>query len=244
MKSSRISQGALVLALALCTLSGMSRGSADQAQPVGVVVAVSGQATVFVRDKKAEKVALGQSLFEGDRIRTGSNGRLSLVLTDGSQLKVNYDTDLILQQKAVKGEKVSRAINSLKVLVGDIWAKITHHPDESFVFDTPSSVAAIKGSEGQVFVGKDRSSCYKWLVDNLQVGNQYGMVMCGPHQQTCVAFGSAPDTPTAYNPGPDNWYQEKGGQGQSGDTIPVELLLRDKSSGKEQKVILNFKKNP
>ena len=128
---------ALILSLGLVV-------SLQAAPPAGVVTSVSGKVSLYTAAKadKAAALKAGQQLYAGDRLLTGANGRAALVLTDGTQLKLNYNTDITLRDKDSKGRASERGIGSIKLAIGGLWAKVTKK-NSRLEFDTPAAVAAV-----------------------------------------------------------------------------------------------------
>lgn len=183
------------LALAL----GAPLAAATKREPAGVITSISGQVDLYLRPAPALKVAataaaplvkaphLGQTLFAGDRLKTGANGRVALVLTDGTQLKLNYNTDATLSDRNSKGRTSARGIAAIKILFGQLWAKVTKK-DSTLEFDTPSAVAAVKGTEPLITVGPDGSICVQLRSGKVRMSNELsGAVTLDPNQQICVA---------------------------------------------------------
>jgi hypothetical protein len=192
--------------------------------PAGVVTSASGKITLYSAAKanKAGALRLGQQLYAGDRVQTGANGRLALVLTDGTQLKVNYNTDITLRDKDTKGRESARGIASIKVALGDLWAKVTKK-NSRLEFETPSAVAAVKGTTLELNVTLDEL-CAKLKEGKLDVANDLGGVSLTDLQMTCVRRGQKPPKPQAWD-GKDSWTGNVGGA--SGAEVDIEYTDGD-----------------
>ncbi len=128
--------GGLMLALLPASLK------AEPARSAAVTVKVSGSVTVQADGGTEEALARGARLNDGDRIRTGSDGRAVLVFTDDkSQLKLTPLTDLVLHADR-SGGKVDKEV---EMSVGTLWSKVTRQEGE-FRIATPTSVASVKGT--------------------------------------------------------------------------------------------------
>lgn len=224
----RIATGVLALFLAL----GGSLTAADR-QPGGVATLVQGEVTRF-EGEKSSALKLGGAVYAGDRIKTGANGRAALVLADGTQVKLNFNTDLVLRDTDSKGAKSPRGIGSVKIFLGSVWGKITKKGSR-FEFDTPSSVAAVKGSAGEVIVSPDGRTCYVWEEGVLHVFNDLGAVDMNPMTQMCMAKGFKPGKPTPLTQDQINtWHQ---GSATSG-TLKVQVRDVD---GTDKELILEYR---
>jgi FecR-like protein len=90
MKSGRIFFGLIVLFVVACPAL---------AQEVGKIMSIVGTAEVL-RKEQWQSVSLYETLQAGDVVRTGPGSRLAVLLADGSQLKVNANSQLLLKQVA------------------------------------------------------------------------------------------------------------------------------------------------
>jgi hypothetical protein len=190
----------MYLALLSLVLAG-----ALSAGPVGVVTTVSGKVLLYsaaAPDKGAE-LKLGSSLQAGDRLKTGANGRAALVLVDGTQVKINYNTDITLRDKDSSGKASSRGVASIKIALGDLWAKVTKK-DSRLEFDTPAAVAAVKGTEPIFNVSETGDLCAKLREGHLQFNNPLGQMEMAALEQICIVKGQAPPKPTKYDPSTDH----------------------------------------
>lgn len=204
--------------------------------PAGVVTSVSGKVSLYGgADKAAKSVALkpGKQLYAGDRLLTGANGRVGLVLTDGTQLKLNYNTDITLRDKDSKGKAAERGIGSIKVALGGLWAKVTKK-NSRLEFDTPAAVAAVKGTTLELEVSLDEL-CAKLAEGKLDVANDLGGASLTELQMLCVTKGKKPGTPMAWN-GKDTWANQVGGA----SSAEVEIKFNDNDTDKT--IILEYGK--
>jgi ferric-dicitrate binding protein FerR (iron transport regulator) len=110
------------------------------------------------------------------------------VLTDGTQLKLNYNTDITLRDKDSKGKASARGIGSIKLTLGDLWAKVTKK-NSRLEFDTPAAVAAVKGTEPLLSVSQDGGLCVKLREGSLELLNDLGAAKLGELEQICLKKG-------------------------------------------------------
>ena len=90
MKSGRIFFELIFLLMAACPAL---------AQEVGKVMSIVGTAEVL-RKERWQSVSPHETLQAGDIVRTGPGSRVAVLLADGSQLKVNANSQLLLKQVA------------------------------------------------------------------------------------------------------------------------------------------------
>jgi len=142
----------LVLAatLALGGLRGL--GAAESAKSVAVTVKATGEVLLTAAGTKSERgLKAGDRLSDGDRVRTGADGRAVLVFTDDkSQLKLTPQTDLVLRATRA-GSRVDKEVD---MAGGTVWSKVTRQQGE-FRIATPTSVASVKGTAWWTRAGAD-----------------------------------------------------------------------------------------
>jgi len=85
----------------------------------------------------------GAVLNSGDAIQT-KEGMAEVVYPDESVLKVKNDTSMTLSE--LKDGGTGQLTRKIKIMVGDIWAKITPGTSTRTEFETPTTVAAVKGT--------------------------------------------------------------------------------------------------
>jgi hypothetical protein len=226
----------ILIAILCLGLSAVVRSADQAATPAGVVTTLSGKVTLYMASKagKTGDLRLGQQLYAGDRLLTGANGRLAMVLTDGTQLKLNYNTDMTLLDKDSKGKASERGIASIKVALGGLWAKVTKK-NSRLEFDTPSAVAAVKGTTLQLDVKLDEL-CAQLYEGKLAISNDLGASDLSSLQQLCVSKGFAPGKPTSFD-GKQTWSQEIG----KATGAEVEVDYTD-SNGQGQVLKLDYSK--
>ncbi len=92
-------------------------------------------------------VAVGGTLAEGDRIRTGAASRTEMKLRDGSLVRLGEKSQFTLQASTF-GPKASQRHFSGKLLAGRVWAAVVKlvGADSSFEVSTPNAVAGVRGT--------------------------------------------------------------------------------------------------
>ncbi len=130
----------------------------------------------------------GTRLNSGNRVRTGANSMATLIFTDDkSLLKIRSDTEISLE-----GERQAGAVSKrLTVDVGELLAKITKGGG-GYRLETPSGVAAVKGTEFYLLVAEDGSATAIVLDGIVELINSLGSVLVGSGQTGTMQRGSAP----------------------------------------------------
>ncbi len=206
--------------------------------------AENGIGTLFVKNGQVEllrnsktkwiKAKKGMLLFEGDRLKTRELARAAVILDDGSIIRLNENTDLFFKVRQAKKK------NRIKLLLGHLWAKVKKldHGQELEI-ETPSAVAAIKGTEFELKVlpdGKVRLIVWDGLVDFF---NSHGKVVVRASQESTSEKDQAPGEPKKVNlESRDQWF---GSVVDIPSSKTLKLKIKDKD-GKEQKLDIKYEK--
>ncbi|MCD4814394.1 FecR family protein [bacterium] len=183
-------------------------------------------------DGKNEKAYKQMHLYEGDKIETGELARAALLLHDGSMIKLNENSTMQLEISVKKSKK-----NRIKLLFGHLWAKVKKQ-ESNLEIETPSAVAAIKGTMLEILVKQIITELIVWD-GSVGLRNPQGNVLVGVGQRSSAKKGKAPSKPTKVDLEKlDNWFD-------SVVNIPrtktLKTTIRDKD-GKEQKLNIKYDK--
>jgi hypothetical protein len=107
---------AIVTFIAICCSFAASKAYAQA--PTASITAVSGSATI-ARAGRSFPATNGAAVQVGDRIDTGTDGRLTLTLSDGSQMELTESSSLVLTENNLNpnGTRSSTKVNLLGGLV-------------------------------------------------------------------------------------------------------------------------------
>jgi hypothetical protein len=141
--------GAGIILMAAAAVVLLARGSGAVSTPaedttVGTVLYVSfgPMASIDREGKEIKPLKRGTMLMEKDVIKT-LDAQVQIMLNDGSVIRLNKNTTLELKAKSKEKQ------NRLKLLIGHLWAKVKKQ-DTGLEIETPSAVAAIKGTELEI----------------------------------------------------------------------------------------------
>lgn len=160
----------------------------------GTAVIKSCEGEVMIKAAGADKwvpAKANATLNSGDSIQT-KTGTAEVVYPDKSVLKVKNNTTTTLSE--MKDEKSGKLTRKVKIMMGDMWAKITPGTPTKTEFETPSAVAAVKGTEVSFSVAADGTT--QVLTDSglvtLQVGQSMSVDIGGGQavQVTATADGA------------------------------------------------------
>ena len=134
----------------------------------------------------------------GDIITTRENGRLQMVLSDGSQINVGSGSTLKVATYQPVVHHTQVELNSGRLRV---WQVPVGGPTSSWTLQTPTSAAELLGTEVIVEAQPDATTVYcldgMTSVRNVDSGVS-GHVILHPGQFTTVKRGAAPAEPSAY----------------------------------------------
>src|ERR1051325_8899288 len=97
----------------------------------------------------------GTGLANGDFVRT-MNGRANILFTDQSVITLSEGTTVQIQERMLAGS-VSRRITQY---IGNLWFNITKVTGTETTLETPTAVAAIRGTQGTQEVPNDNQSTH------------------------------------------------------------------------------------
>ncbi len=133
------------------------------------------------------KTKLNQTLAEGEHLKTGKQSKLALLFRDDSQLRLNQNSLLIIKDVLDKNGKSTR----FKLDVGRAWVKSKNIPDR-LIMETPSAVAAIRGTDWDIEVAKNGQSTLTVLHGSIHFYNTHGAITVNANEQAIAEVGKAP----------------------------------------------------
>ncbi len=154
-----------VLALSLPVLLLALRTSALAEERVAQLSKADGTVSITrAGDGKVEEARMAGprvrngSVFAGDIVSSGPGGTATMLFTDGSQVEIKEKTSLTVHEvdlvALARGAKPAKPIGrKIKVLAGNIWTNVIPNPQIATEFETPSGVAAVKGTTLTIGVG-------------------------------------------------------------------------------------------
>lgn len=117
--------------------------------------------------------AMGDVLNHGVHLLTSANTRAAIRFTDdGSIMRMNPDCEL---QIMAEGERTAMR-KTLAIEVGELWARINRRENAEYRIETPTAVAAVKGTEFYVRVAEDGATTIITIDGVLDFFNDVGTV--------------------------------------------------------------------
>lgn len=152
------------------------------------------QRMVVTRETQNQPATLGQRLASGDLVVTSSNTRAAIRFTDdGSLVRLNPNSRLHVRTTGNEGE----VTKTLELEFGELWARVTRQQQErGFQVQTPSGVAAVKGTEFVVRVDANGVTTVLTLEGAMDFFNGAGTVSVEAGRQATAANTNALATVT------------------------------------------------
>ncbi len=137
----------------VCLLGGVSVTSfADEAKPVGAVLFVHGEVSIFSSDGVQREASRGGSIFEGDRIVSSAASSMQIKMVDSGYLAVRPSTEIRIDKYRFEQTQSDRAETSLlRGGLRSITGTIGKTRKESFKLRTPVATIGIRGTDLEVF---------------------------------------------------------------------------------------------
>lgn len=175
-----------VLGIIAITMTGMSSG--QESQDIAFVLKSTGKVHIGkVREKKWIKSYRGVRVNSGNVVRTGSNSFASLVFTDDkSMIKVRSKSRVTINGKRNK----KQVKKSLFMRLGQMWSKVTK--GSLFQIESPSGVAAVKGTEWYTIVTSDGTQIIFCLEGSIELSNQYGTLLINAGERGIIQRDTGP----------------------------------------------------
>jgi tetratricopeptide (TPR) repeat protein len=181
----------------------LSSPEARAASPLaGKLVNLQGSVAVATAGSQPGQPAkLNQDLFVGDAVQTGPDSKAAILCVDESQIKLNENTLMVLNNVApsarlgyaeISPAKAGKIPSSLYKLVhGELWLR-NNKEKFPFAVETPAVTAAIRGTEFNLRVAPDGTSNLILLNGNVQLTNDYGQVLLNAGEEGMARPGQAP----------------------------------------------------
>ena len=189
----------IILGLAGILLLGA--GAYAQGEICAVVVYTKGSVEVLRAGEKTYKdIDANETLFIGDKIKTGRWGRASVVIKSGAEVRVNKNSEFEVSPEGDLKEVI-------KLSFGQIWTKMLHKMGNVRI-KTPTAVCAVRGTEADI--EQRKLMTVKVYEGHVDVENANGKQSLFAGQMTTVAGpNSAPSAAAEMKKGDQGDWQQK-----------------------------------
>ncbi|MBN1540936.1 FecR domain-containing protein [candidate division KSB1 bacterium] len=214
---------ATLVGLFVFTADAAPSPSSSAEKDIALVLKVKGEAQVKLNSRPWQSLQKGSRLSSGTEIRTGHDALVALVFTDDkSMMKIRQDSQVLL-----KGQRDQNQIRKqIAVDLGAIWARITPG-GAGFRMETPSGVAAVKGTEFYGIVGPDGVTIIIGIRGLIELFNETGSVLVGAGQTGTATKDQIPELQMTQQL--DNWAEE--------DNLVRELEIEFQNEKSETKTL-------
>jgi hypothetical protein len=166
--------------------------------------AVRGEVVLVATDGRRQAAETGALLSAGMRVLTGPEGSAALAFADGSRAQLRPDSELGVRQA---GELAAGAGSwvRLELLRGSVESLVTPRggPAGRFEIDTPSAVAAVRGTHFRVHA-TDSATRNEVITGRVAFGNSAGEHIVGEGQGSAASRGAAATPPSTLLPAPES----------------------------------------
>lgn len=154
-----------------------------------------GEVLVSVDGETWEAYQPGDSLKNGQRVRTLEGTSAVLHFIDGSETLLTANTEV--QFTALQGDRDGLSMVRLSQTSGRTSHRIVPRPtsERSFIVETPTGEASVHGTSFDVTVLEDGHSLVSVSTGEVQVSGEQGQVTLAAGQTTSVVPGNTPDSP-------------------------------------------------
>jgi hypothetical protein len=137
-----------------CLAAALLAGAAH-AQQAGVVKGVKGAVTLD-RLGTQQAVVMGAKVFTSDRIVTGADATVGIMLRDSTMLSAGPNTELLMNKFAFNSTTNAGSIDATvkRGTIAVISGKIAKATPENVSFSTPSMTLGVRGTEFVIDAGQ------------------------------------------------------------------------------------------
>lgn len=166
--------------------------SVSNEKAAGRIVSLSGTVTVQ-KSGASESAKPFQMLDVNDVITTGANSRVAILLRDESLLKLNSNSQTVIQN-VLHTVKPASTGSSEKTRImqnsGEVWIRTKNRSGELEV-DTKSGSTAIRGTEFVIYADENKT-LLTLINGSAELSNSYGAVLVAQNEQAEATPNSAP----------------------------------------------------
>jgi hypothetical protein len=196
------------------------------------------QALITRTDQTIEPSDQGSLLHSGDMLSTSSTSRAAIRFTDdGSIVRMGVGVDLEIRAEGERGA----LRKTLQINFGELWAKVNKRENAEYRIETPTAVAAVKGTEFYVRVDQDGSTTIITIDGVLDFFSNVGTVeIPAGSTGTITAADAAPAVAATSNEELQAFGDlagEDATQPEAEDLVEIVILLQDASGNQKTMTI-------
>ena len=136
-----------VAAAVVLTLLTVPATAAEPQQSAGQIKVVSGAAFI-VRGNTVLPATVGQRVFEADKVRTGSDGRLGITLKDDTRFSLGPNSEVHLNRFAYAPSegRIGLALNVVRGVAAYVSGRIAKLSPDAVKLETPGAIVGVRGT--------------------------------------------------------------------------------------------------
>ena len=115
--------------------------------PAGQIKVASG-AVFIVRGQTVLPAVIGERVFEADKVRTGSDGRLGITLKDDTRFSLGPNSEVHLSRFAYAPSegRLALALNVLRGMAAYVSGRIAKLSPDAVRLETPGAIVGVRGT--------------------------------------------------------------------------------------------------
>lgn len=172
---------------------------AQQIKPCANIIGING--TVYIQKHGSsswEKAEEKTPLFLNSKIKTDTNSYCAILFNDGSQVKINELTVIVIKNNP-KDKQKKGIFGLIKVLLGEVWVDIKPQKEKEIFIETPCIKAVVKGTQFNLKVEKNGNVTLTVVKGLVKFKNISGEAMVSSSEQSHAEFDKKPSKPVKVN---------------------------------------------
>ena len=115
--------------------------------PAGQIKVASG-AVFIVRGQTVLPAVIGERVFEADKVRTGSDGRLGITLKDDTRFSLGPNSEVHLSRFAYAPSegRLALALNVVRGMAAYVSGRIAKLSPDAVRLETPGAIVGVRGT--------------------------------------------------------------------------------------------------
>jgi hypothetical protein len=136
-----------VAIVAIVSLLVAAPARAAEPAPAGQIKVVSGSAFI-VRGNTVLPATIGLRVFESDKVRTGSDGRLGITLKDDTRFSLGPNSEVHLERFAYAPAEghLALALNVVRGIAAYVSGRIAKLSPDAVRLETPGAIVGVRGT--------------------------------------------------------------------------------------------------
>jgi len=123
------------------------RPVAQNITQVGEVVQVRGQVLAVGRNKVSRDLSVGEGVYVGDKIVTGEDGFLQLLMADNAKLDLRCYSIMVIEKYDLRATSRGSVLNLLQGSLRKVSGEIGKSGEENYQLKTPVASVGVRGTE-------------------------------------------------------------------------------------------------